>query len=155
MYFKHNASELTLPEAALLAGLPANPTAYDPVSNPTRALDRRNTVLALMFGQQLITESQYDAARRTPLPSAEGVGLPGTSGPAKYFTEYVKQQLIDYYGSGKVFGGGLKVYTSMNARPPEPGAGGDRQVADAQGRASRSARRGRPEGRSGACDDRW
>ena len=114
VYFKHNASELTLPEAALLAGLPANPTAYDPVSNPTRALDRRNTVLALMFGQQLITKSQYDAARRTPLPSAEGVGLPGTSGPAKYFTEYVKQQLIDYYGSGKVFGGGLKVYTSIN-----------------------------------------
>ena len=67
-----------------------------------------------MFGQQLITKSQYDAARRTPLPSAEGVGLPGTSGPAKYFTEYVKQQLIDYYGSGKVFGGGLKVYTSIN-----------------------------------------
>ncbi len=114
VYFKHNASELTLPEAALLAGLPAYPTAFDPVSSPTRALDRRNTVLALMFGQQLITKTQYDNARRAALPNAEEVGLPGTSGPAKYFTEYVKQQLIDYYGSGKVFGGGLKVYTSIN-----------------------------------------
>ena len=71
-------------------------------------------MLALHVRPAAITKSQYDAARRTPLPSAEGVGLPGTSGPAKYFTEYVKQQLIDYYGSGKVFGGGLKVYTSIN-----------------------------------------
>ena len=154
VYFKHNASELTLPEAALLAGLPANPTAYDPVSNPTRALDRRNTVLALMFGQQLITKAQYDAARRTPLPSAEGVGLPGTSGPAKYFTEYVKQQLIDYYGSGKVFGGGLKVYTSINLDLQNRAREAIDKWLTRQGRARRGARRSRSEGRSGARDDR-
>ena len=116
VYFKKHASELSLPEAALLAGIPANPTAYDPVASPTRALDRRSTVLALMFGQELITKTQYEAARRAPLPSAEQVGLPGTRGPAQYFAEYVKQQLIDYYGSGKVFGGGLRVHTSIDLR---------------------------------------
>jgi penicillin-binding protein 1A len=114
VYFQKKAAELTLPEAALLAGMLRNPAAYDPISNPTRALERRNYVLALMLGQDLITKDQYDTARTAPLPSADEVRLPGTRGPAQYFTEYVKQQLVEYYGSGKVFGGGLKVYTSID-----------------------------------------
>jgi penicillin-binding protein 1A len=114
VYFDKHAAELTLPEAALLAGIPANPSSYDPIGNPTRARARRDTVLALMFGQGLITKAEYETALRAPLPSPETVGLPETGGPAGYFTEYVKQQLIAYYGSGKVFGGGLKVYTSID-----------------------------------------
>ncbi len=114
VYFDKHASELTLPEAALLAGIPANPSAHNPVAHPRQAEDRRNTVLALMFGQGLVTRAQYEAAREAPLPRAEAVGLPGTRGPAQYFAEYVKNQLIPYYGSGKVLGGGLKVYTSID-----------------------------------------
>ena len=116
VYFQKRAGELALPEAALLAGVPANPTAYDPIANPTRARQRRETVLALMFGQGLITRGQFEAARNAPLPSPDQVHLPGTRGPAQYFAEYVKAQLIPYYGSGKVFGGGLKVYTSIDLR---------------------------------------
>jgi penicillin-binding protein 1A len=116
VYFQKKASELTLPEAALLAGIPVNPAAYDPITNPTRARQRRETVLALMFGQGLITRAQFDAASRAALPSPDQVRLPGTRGPAQYFAEYVKQQLIPYYGSGKVFGGGLEVYTSIDLR---------------------------------------
>jgi penicillin-binding protein 1A len=114
VYFRKQARELTLAEAALLAGIPVNPTAYDPVANPTRAKNRRDTVLALMFGQSLITKEQYDTAREAPLPSPDQVHLPGTRGPAQYFAEYVKSQLVPYYGSGKVFGGGLKVYTTID-----------------------------------------
>jgi len=114
VYFKKKASQLTLPEAALLAGILQNPAAYDPITNPTRALERRNYVLTLMLGQGLITQEQYKDAETASLPSADQVRLPGTRGPAQYFTEYVKQQLIAYYGSGKVFGGGLKVYTSID-----------------------------------------
>jgi penicillin-binding protein 1A len=116
VYFDKKARDLTLPEAALLAGIPANPTANDPVANPTRARQRRDTVLALMFGQGLITRQQFEEARKAPLPSPDEVGLPGTRGPAQYFAEYVKAQLIPYYGSGKVFGGGLEVYTSIDLR---------------------------------------
>ena len=65
-------------------------------------------------GRSLITKAQLDAAQQAPLPSPEEVKLPGTRGPAQYFAEYVKQQLIPYYGSGKVFGGGLKVYTTID-----------------------------------------
>jgi len=114
VYFQKKARDLRLAEAALLAGMAANPSAYDPVANPTRARLRRDTVLALMFGQGLLTRREFDAARRSPLPSPDAIGLPGTRGPAQYFAEYVKQQLIPYYGSGKVFGGGLKIYTSID-----------------------------------------
>jgi penicillin-binding protein 1A len=114
VYFHKHARDLTLPEAALLAGIPENPSANDPVSNPTQAKERRDTVLALMFGQGLITRQQYESARHAPMPNPETIGLPGTRGPAQYFAEYVKSQLIPYYGSGKVFGGGLKVYTSID-----------------------------------------
>lgn len=114
VYFDKHASELTLPEAALLAGITQNPTAYNPVSHPGRAKQRRNTVLTLMFGQGLITREQYEAATEAPLPAPEDVGLPGTRGPAQYFAEYVKNQLIPYYGSGKVLGGGLKIYTTID-----------------------------------------
>ncbi len=114
VYFQKRASQLTLPEAALLAGIPQNPTTYDPIASPTRARQRRGTVLALMFGQGLITRAQFDQASEAPLPSPDQVHLPGTRGPAQYFAEYVKQQLIPYYGSGKVFGGGLEIYTSID-----------------------------------------
>jgi len=113
VYFKKRAKELTLPEAALLAGIPANPSAFDPVTRQRAARERRTTVLDLMLEQRLITERDHLAADRTRLPKPENVLRP-VSGPAAYFVEYVKQQLIPFYGSGKVFGGGLRVTTSID-----------------------------------------
>ena len=114
VYFSKHARDLTLPEAALLAGIAANPAAYDPVANPRGSRRRRAVVLGLMLSQGLVTRGDYLRALREPLPHPDEVRLPGTRGPAQYFVEYVKQQLIPYYGSGKVFGGGLKVYTSID-----------------------------------------
>jgi penicillin-binding protein 1A len=114
VYFDKHAKALTLPESALLAGLPANPGAYDPAANPQVAKGRRTTVLRLMLEQNLITPEEYREADETPLPRPRRIGLPGTRGRVHYFAEYVKQQLIPYYGSGEVFGGGLKIYTSID-----------------------------------------
>ncbi len=114
VYFDKHARELTLPEAALLAGLPASPGAYDPASSPEAAKSRRTTVLRLMLEQGLITPSDYREADESPLPTADEIGLPGSKGRVGYFAEYVKQQLVPYYGSGQVFGGGLKIYTSID-----------------------------------------
>jgi penicillin-binding protein 1A len=114
VYFDKHASELTLPEAALLAGMPASPGAYDPAASPEAAKARRKTVLGLMLEQGLITATDYRAADESPLPRAAEIGLPGSKGRVGYFAEYVKQQLVPYYGSGVVFGGGLKIYTSIN-----------------------------------------
>src|SRR5207247_7550232 len=52
----------------------------------------------------------------TKLPPRQQIQLPGDQGPAQYFANYVKQQLVDRYGSGRVFGGGLKVYTTIDLK---------------------------------------
>jgi penicillin-binding protein 1A len=114
VYFDKHATDLTLPESALLAGLPASPGAYDPAANPEAAMVRRTTVLRLMLEQGLITAADYREADESPLPRAGEIGVPGDKGRVGHFAEYVKQQLIPYYGSGQVFGGGLKVYTSID-----------------------------------------
>jgi penicillin-binding protein 1A len=115
-YFHHGADKkhLTLPEAALLAGIPSDPALYDPVASPEAARGRRETVLRAMLDQHDITYSDFVRANRAPLPDPDEVRLPGKQGPAPYFTNYVKQQLIDRYGSGRVFGGGLRVKTTID-----------------------------------------
>ena len=113
-YFQHGAKELTVAESALLAGIPADPSRYDPVTNPGAARDRRRVVLDAMLEESKITEAQYDEANETDLPDPDDVRLPGTEGPAQHFVNYVKQQLIDRYGQTAVFGGGLKVRSTID-----------------------------------------
>ncbi|HEX5583969.1 PBP1A family penicillin-binding protein [Gaiella sp.] len=114
-YFDRSASELTLPEAALLAGLPRSPTFYDPVQHPAAARERRAYVLQLLFEQGRITKAERRKANAAPLPRPEDVRLPGTHGPAAYFVNYVTDQLVSHYGSPEqVFGGGLEVTTTID-----------------------------------------
>ena len=113
-YFQHGPSKLTLPEAALLAGLPQDPARYDPVTNAASARARRNLVLRAMLAQHDISWHDYRRARKAPLPRPSDVRLPGIAGPAPYFVNYVKQELIGKYGSSQVFGRGYRVYTSID-----------------------------------------
>ncbi len=113
-YFQRGAKDLTIAEAALLAGIPADPSQYDPVANSAAAKARRRTVLQAMLEESKITPAQLAEASATPLPDPDKVQLPGTEGPAQHFVNYVKQQLIDEYGSSEVFGGGLKVKTTID-----------------------------------------
>ncbi|HZQ63642.1 MAG TPA: PBP1A family penicillin-binding protein [Gaiellaceae bacterium] len=113
-YFGHGASRLTLAEAALLAGIPSDPSLYNPVTNRQAAHARRREVLQAMLDQKDITYNEFRLANRTPLPQPDQIRRPGLRGPAQYFVDYVKQQLVDRYGSGKVFGGGLKVITTID-----------------------------------------
>jgi penicillin-binding protein 1A len=113
-YYHHGAKDLTIAESALLAGMPADPNRYDPVTNPHAAKMRRELVLQAMLGESKITLAQYTEANATDLPKPDDVRLPGTEGPAQHFVNYVKQQLIDEYGSAEVFGGGLKVRTTLD-----------------------------------------
>ena len=149
-----SADELTLPEAALLAGIPASPSLYDPVQHPVAAKQRRGYVLQQLFDQGRITAGELRRANATPLPKPEDVRLPGTRGPAPYFVNYVTDQLVARYGAEKVFGGGLEVTTTIDldlqerAReaierdPPRPEWAGGR------------ARRDRPAHRRGEGDVR-
>jgi penicillin-binding protein 1A len=113
-YFGHSARKLTLPQAALLAGIPEDPSRYDPVTHPRAAEARRHTVLRLMLQQDVITLGQFRSASQAPMPKPQDVHLSGVVGQAPYFGEYVKAQLISRLGARRVFGGGLRVHTTID-----------------------------------------
>lgn len=113
-YFQTDAARLTLPQAALLAGIPVSPTAYDPVRNPAAAAGRRSLVLALLEQDGRITHRERLAADAAPLPRAARVHLPDPQGVAPHFVEYVKAELVAEFGSERVFGGGLEVTTTLD-----------------------------------------
>jgi penicillin-binding protein 1A len=118
-YFQKPASRLTLPEAALLAGIPRDPARFDPVTNPKASKERRRIVLDQMLQQGIIAPEQHSEARSAALPGPDEVQLPGTQErQGQYFVNYVKQQLIadEDYGPGAVFGGGLRVYTTLDTK---------------------------------------
>jgi penicillin-binding protein 1A len=115
-YFNKPAERLTLAEAALLAGIPADPSRFDPVTNPKSARARRREVLSAMLSENEISRRDFVRANRAALPRPADVRLPGIEGPAPYFVNYVKQQLIERYGTRNVFGGGLNVSTTIDLR---------------------------------------
>ncbi len=123
-YFGHNAATLTLPEAALLAGIPADPARWDPVNHPRASRARRRTVLLAMLDQGHISHADFVRANKAPLPNPDDVRVPsGQNLKAPYFTNYVKQLLIEKYGSSTVFGGGLRVRTSINMKVQQAARG--------------------------------
>ncbi len=110
-YFSKHVKDLTLAEAALLAGLPKGPEAYSPVRYPERALRRRNLVLSEMLADRKITAKQAEAAKAAPL----GLHIePPAHSVAPYFVEEVRRQLEKEYGVEEVHGAGLKVYTTLD-----------------------------------------
>ena len=115
-YFGHSAKKLSLPEAALLAGIPEDPSRYDPVAHPRTAENRRRIVLRLMLQQGIIGAGRFRNAVRAPMPKPQNVHLSGVRGQAPYFGEYVKQQLLTdkQFGPKRVYGGGYRVYTTIN-----------------------------------------
>jgi penicillin-binding protein 1A len=112
---QRRCAELLEPEqAALMAGVVANPTAYDPVAHPGAAKDRRDLVLQRMFEQSYMTEDQYEAARAAPLPLPQDVHPPQQTSKYPYFTTWVRQQVVDQVGAGRAFEGGLRVTTTID-----------------------------------------
>jgi len=109
-YFGKNAAQLTLSEAAMLAGLPQAPSLYSPYYNPDGAKERRNDVIERMWEQGYITEAAKIEAQNTTLE----VLPPKTSIRAPHFVFYTKSQLEDMYGVSTVEEGGLKVTTTLD-----------------------------------------
>jgi penicillin-binding protein 1A len=110
-YFGKHVGDLTLPEAALLAGLPKTPTAFSPVLHPERALQRRNQVLLALLENGKITSRQYQEAKVAPL----GLHVQKWNNEiAPYFVEEVREFLEKKYGAEAVNENGLRVYTTLN-----------------------------------------
>jgi penicillin-binding protein 1A len=110
-YFSKHAKDLTLTEAALLAGLPKGPAAYSPLLNPEKSLRRRNLVLTEMESDGMITHQAAQQARLEPL--GLHVAQPEAS-VAPWFQEEVRRELEKRFGTEQVHEAGLKVETTLD-----------------------------------------
>ncbi len=113
-YFSKSAGKLNLGQAALLAGLPQAPSAYDPFAQPDAARARRDEVLFAMLEAGHIDQARYDKAVDTPLRLRRGELYTKIREP--YFFGYVRDLLIRKYGVTAVRSGGLKVHTTIDPR---------------------------------------
>ncbi|WP_182199382.1 penicillin-binding protein 1A [Paraliobacillus salinarum] len=114
-YFgKTDLSELTLPEAALLAGLPQRPSAYDPTVNPDLAKERMNTVLSLMVRHGKITEAEAEEAKQVEI---EDMLNPTSKQDVKYqaFIQKVAEEVERETGAN-IYTDGLEVYTTLDPK---------------------------------------
>ena len=114
-YFSKHASELTLKQAALLAGLPQAPSLYDPFIDPDAALARRDEVLQAMLDNGDITDSQYRTAVNDRSLHLEP-GTLYTTIREPYFFSYVRDQLIAKYGANTVRVGRAAASTRRSTR---------------------------------------
>ncbi len=113
-YYSKHARDLTLPEAAMIAGLPQAPSQYNPLLNPRAALARRNEVLQAMEQQGDITPDELASATSQGLELHPGHKYSRIRQP--YIFDLVKQELEDRYGLNTIESGGLKVYTTIQPR---------------------------------------
>ena len=115
-------TELTLEQAALLAGLIQRPSAFDPYRNPQDARRRRNLVLERMLANNYITADEYETAYEQPIVLIEDVPILEERHPAAHFVEDVKQWFLDNgafgptreYRAQLLFEGGLDIYTTID-----------------------------------------
>lgn len=114
-YFGKQAKDLTIGEAALLAGIPKAPSDYSPTSNPAKAKERRDLVLDLMARHGFASQTETDAAKAKPIQLADTAYYQSQpkSSAFDYPVEHVRQQLEDKYTT-RVAQGGLQVYTTIN-----------------------------------------
>jgi penicillin-binding protein 1A len=111
-YFGKSSHDLTVDEAALLAGLIQSPSSYAPSVNLDRAVTRRNVVLQAMVSTGSIDQPTADRARRTPVKLVNGLEIQESSG--LYFKEQVRRELVERFGWQRVYQGGLRVYTTLD-----------------------------------------
>jgi len=111
VYYDKQLEDLTLAQAAMIAGLPKAPSKYNPISNPERALIRRNYILGRMRILKFIDEEALDLALNEPI-TAE-LHKTRTFADAQYVSELVRAELFEQYGE-EIYKAGLKVYTSID-----------------------------------------
>ena len=115
-YFGKSCADLTIAEAATLAGLPQSPSYYNPLANPESAIERRNVVLAHLLDKGHITQQEYDEAVASDL--VLNYTPPEKSGAYAYpyFVDYVKSTLSTQFSTDVIFKGGLTVKTTISPK---------------------------------------
>jgi 1A family penicillin-binding protein len=111
-YFGKSASQLDVPEAALLAGLVKSPSSYAPTVSLARATARRNVVLQAMLDAKDLNPAQWAKARAAKVVLRDGLRAEEPHG--LYFKEQVRRELVDRFGWQRVYQGGLRVFTTID-----------------------------------------
>src|SRR5262245_34059015 len=111
-YFGKHASDLSVDEAAMLAGLVKAPWSYAATVNMERALKRRTVVLQAMREIEAVDQAAYDKARRTPVILNDALRKEEPFG--RFFKEHVRRELVARFGEDRVYEGGLRVYTTID-----------------------------------------
>ncbi|HEY0370623.1 MAG TPA: transglycosylase domain-containing protein, partial [Thermoanaerobaculia bacterium] len=112
-YFGKPVSEITIAEAAVIAGMIRSPNNNSPFNNPENAMTRRNTVLQLMLKEKKITQAQYDEAHSATLPRKPFRSKSGLSS-IPYYVDRVVKELKSDYGIDDIQGRGLRIYTAID-----------------------------------------
>jgi len=145
-FFSTSAKDLTLPQAALLAGLVNSPTLYNPATNPDKSMVRRNQVLSEMLRLKKITQAQHDEAVAAPIelkitPQQQGCA---NAAMAPYFCDYISHLILNNPAYGptepererRLYRGGLTIITTLDSR-------------------LQAAAQAQVDGTAGANPDRW
>lgn len=111
-FFGKSIKDVTVDEAAFLAGMINGPYLYDPADNPERGLNRRNLILDQMAQYGFLAREEADTLKKKPLKTLTRSAEVGSEGA--YFLDYVLKQLLSKYPTETVYGGGLRVYTSYS-----------------------------------------
>ncbi|MGA0164089.1 MAG: penicillin-binding protein 1A [Bdellovibrionota bacterium] len=112
IYFGKKLEDVSLAEAAVLGGLPQAPSRYSPARNPYRVKRRQLYVLRQMLNENFITKAQYESAANEDIYVEPRRDINKTLAP--YFVEYIRQYVMNKYGSRMVLEDGLKIYTTLN-----------------------------------------
>ena len=141
-YFGKNIEDLSLAEAATLAGVIRGPNNYSPVTHPEAAQERRNLVLKRMLDLRRISPAEYDAARLEPLKMAD---MSLTASIAPYFMDYVRKQAQELYAPEALASEGLNIYTTLQ---PEMAIAADTAVREGLSELEKEA----PREKEGAAE---
>ncbi|TMP41252.1 penicillin-sensitive transpeptidase [Pseudoalteromonas citrea] len=113
VYYGKELHELTLPQMAMIAGLPKAPSALNPIRNATRAKARRNVVLGRMYKEKYIDKSTYEKAKNAPITAQRHGAEIELYAP--YISEMVRAYMVERYGTDKAYNSGFRVFTSVES----------------------------------------
>lgn len=113
IYYNRPLAQLSLSELCMIAGLPKAPSSYNPISNPKRALIRRNYVLKRMLDLSYITQQEHDTASTTPITASTYTTQRDLYAP--YVAEMVRNNIVNRYDKHTAYTAGLKVYTTIRS----------------------------------------
>lgn len=113
VYYGKDVSELTLPETAMIAGLPQSPSVANPIRNPERAMKRRNVVLMRMLEMGFIEQQAYDNAINAPISAT--YHRHNVDFYAPYIAEMARTYLVDKFGEDVAYSGGYSIHTTIDS----------------------------------------